>query len=185
VKDTKKKPHKPWLGDLGFPRKPATTWLNDIVVACLSLPRCLGGMGFAAFKANPDPKAAALFHIHQIGEAASRQPASVRRRYPAVDWEALAHLKERVGIPRDMGMTHRQVWGFIHKDAPALMERLADEESMRVAKIRLSDRGRLTIEHINRLLREGRRRSRRKAARAAAEAKAGRRKASPRRDGKK
>lgn len=54
-----KKPRKPWPGDLGFPRKPATTWLNDIVVACLSLPRCLEGMGFAAFKSSWVRKAAA------------------------------------------------------------------------------------------------------------------------------
>ncbi|MGC9985307.1 MAG: hypothetical protein ABSF35_16965 [Polyangia bacterium] len=71
------KARKPWGGDLGFPRKPASTWLNDIVVACLSLPLCLERMGFAAFKSSWVRQAAALHHIHQIGEAASRQPASV------------------------------------------------------------------------------------------------------------
>ena len=89
-----KKVRKPWLGDLTFPRKPATTWLNDIVVACLSLPGCLEGMGFAAFKASWERKSAALFHITQIGEAASRQPASARRRHPSIDWEALVHLDD-------------------------------------------------------------------------------------------
>jgi uncharacterized protein with HEPN domain len=163
---------KPWGGDISMPRKPETTWFNDIIVACLSLPECLQGMDFAAFKASPDRKAAAMWHIHQIGEAASRQPASVRKRYPTVDWEALIHLKEQVGIPRDMEMTHRQVWGFVRKDAPVILQKLADEEGLKVAEIRLRDHGRLTIKDINRLLREGRRRSRRKDARAAAEARA-------------
>ncbi len=161
---------KPWGGDLGFPRKPVATWFNDIIVACLSLPEFLQGMDFAAFKASPDRKAAAMWHIHQIGEAASRQPASVRRRYPGVDWKALVHLKEQVGIPRDMEMTHRQVWDFVRKDAPAILQKLADEEGLKVAEIRLRDRGQLKIKDINRLLREGRRRSRRKTARAAAQA---------------
>ena len=161
---------KPWGGDISMPRKPETTWFNDIIVACLSLPQCVEGMGFAAFKASPDRKAAAMWHIHQIGEAASRQPASERRRYPTVDWKALVHLKEQVGIPRKMEMTHRQVWGFVHKDAPDILQKLSDEEGLKVAETRLRDHGRLTIKDINRLLREGRRRSRRKAARAAAEA---------------
>ena len=67
---------KPWFGDLGFSRKPATTWFNDILVACLSLPGCLEGMDFAAFRASLVRQAAALRHIIQIGEAASRQPVS-------------------------------------------------------------------------------------------------------------
>jgi uncharacterized protein with HEPN domain len=167
---TRAKTRKPWGGDISMPRKPETTWFNDILVACMSLPEFLQGMDLAAFKASPDRKAAALFHINQIGEAASRQPASVRRRYPAIDWEALAHLKERVGIPRDMEMTHRQVWGFIRKEAPAILQKLADEEGLKVAEIRLHESEHLSIKEINRLLREGRRRSRRKIARAAAEA---------------
>jgi uncharacterized protein with HEPN domain/predicted RNase H-like HicB family nuclease len=165
-----KKSRKPWGGDLGFPRKPVTTWFNDIIVACLNLQGCLEGMGFAAFKASWSRQAAALHHIHQIGEAAAHQPASVRRQYRDVNWKALVHPKERTGIPRDLEMSPREIWNFVREDAPALLTKLADDEGLLVAQRRLRDRDRLSIKEINRLLREGRRRSKRKAARAAAEA---------------
>jgi uncharacterized protein with HEPN domain/predicted RNase H-like HicB family nuclease len=156
----------PWGGALRFPRKPATTWFNDIIVECLNLPQCAEDMDFAAFKASRPRQAAALRHIHQIGDAASRQPADVKRQYRAVDWKALIRLKKRTAR-----MTPREIWEFVRKIAPTLLEKLADEEGLLVAQKRFRDRDRLlSIADINRLLREGRRRSKRKAARAAAEA---------------
>ena len=140
-----KKSRKPWGGDLGFPRKPVTTWFNDILVACLNLPGCLKGMGFAAFKASWSRQAAALHHIHQIGEAASRQPVSVRRQHRDVDWKALVKLKRRTGFPRDLEMTPREIWNFVCEDAPALLTKLADDEGLLVAQRRLRDRDRLSI----------------------------------------
>jgi uncharacterized protein with HEPN domain/predicted RNase H-like HicB family nuclease len=158
---TMKNKDKPWGGGLRFPRKPATTWINDVLVDCLSLLQCLEDMDFTAFKASRPHQAAALRHIHQIGVAAVHQPAS-----RAVDWKALIRLKERTAR-----MAPREIWNFVRKDVPALLDKLADSEGLLVARKRLRDRDRLlSIEEINRLLREGRRRSRRKAARAAAEA---------------
>ena len=153
---------------LRFPLKPATTWLNDIIVECLNLPQCVEDMDFTAFKASRPHQAAALRHTHQIGVAASHQPASVRRQYRAVDWKALIRLKERTAR-----MTPREIWEFVRKGVPTLLEKLADDEGLLVAQKRLRDRDRLlSIKDINRLLREGRRRSRRKAEREAAEARA-------------
>jgi predicted RNase H-like HicB family nuclease len=123
-------------------------------------------MDFAAFRASRAHQAAALRHIHKIGEAAAHQPADVKRLYRGVDWEALIRLMKRT--PR---MTPREIWNFVRKDAPALLEKLADNEGLLVARKRLRDRDRLlSIKDINRLLREGRRRTRRKAEREAAEA---------------
>jgi uncharacterized protein with HEPN domain/predicted RNase H-like HicB family nuclease len=156
----------PWGGALRFPRKPATTWFNDIILSCLNLPQCAEDTDFAAFKASRQRQAAALRHIRQIGDAASRQPADVKRQYRAVDWKALIRLKERTAR-----MTPKEIWEFVRKVAPTLLEKLADDEGLLVAQKRFRDRDRLlSIEDINRLLREGRRRSKRKAARAAAEA---------------
>ena len=47
------------------------------------------------------------------------------------------------------------MWGFVRKDAPAILQKLADEEGLKVAGIRLRDHGLLKIKDINRLLREG------------------------------
>jgi uncharacterized protein with HEPN domain/predicted RNase H-like HicB family nuclease len=161
-----KSENKPWGGALRFPRKPATTWFNDIIVNCLSLPQCVEDMDFTAFKASRPRQAAALRHIHQIAEAAFRQPAGVKRRHRGVDWKALIRLKKRTAR-----MTPREIWEFVRKGVPTLLEKLADDEGLLVAQKRFRDRDRLlSIKDINRLLREGRRRSRRKAARAASEA---------------
>ena len=156
----------PWGGALRFPRKPATTWFNDIILSCLNLPQCAEDTDFAAFKASRQRQAAALRHIRQIGDAASRQPADVKRQYRAVDWKALIRLKERTAR-----MTPKEIWEFVRKVAPTLLEKLADDEGLLVAQKRFRDRDRLlSMADINRLLREGRRRSKRKAAREAAEA---------------
>jgi uncharacterized protein with HEPN domain/predicted RNase H-like HicB family nuclease len=153
---------------LRLPRKSVAVWFNDILVGSLSLPQCAEGMDFAAFRASRPHQAAALRHIREITEAASRQPADVKRQHRAVDWKALIQLKER-----KTRMTAREIWKFIREGVPALLEELADDEGLMVARKRLRDRDRLlSITAINRLLREGRRRSRRKAARAAAEARA-------------
>ena len=167
AEERKNSKNKPRGGALRFrlrpPRKPATTWINDILVACLSLSQCLEDMDFAAFRASRPHQAAALRHTREIGVAAAHQPASVRRQR-TVDWKALIQLKEARMAPRE-------IWNFVSKDAPALLEKLADTEGLLVARKRLRDRDRLlSIKDINRLLREGRRRSRRKAEREAAEA---------------
>jgi len=166
-----KSKNKPRGGGLSFPRlrlprKSVVVWFNDILVGALSLPQCAEGMDFAAFRASRPHQAAALRHIREITEAASRQPADVKRQHRGVDWKALIRLKER-----KTRMTAKEIWEFIRKGVPALLGELADDEGLLVARKRLRDRDRLlSTKDINRLLREGRRWSRRRAARAAAEA---------------
>jgi uncharacterized protein with HEPN domain/predicted RNase H-like HicB family nuclease len=108
-----KKPHKPWLGDLVLAPKPASAWFNDILIACKRLPHCLEGVSFARFSASRPHQDAAMRHIQQIGEAASRQPTRVRLRHPAVDWSALVRLKKMIGLRGSPTMTPRQIWDFV------------------------------------------------------------------------
>lgn len=112
-KSVAKKPHKPWLGDLVLTPKPASAWFNDILIACKRLPQCLEGVSFAKFSASRPHQDAAMRHIQQIGEAASRQPTRVRLRHPAVDWSALVRLKKMIGLRGSPTMTPRQIWDFV------------------------------------------------------------------------
>ena len=112
-KSVAKKPHTPWLGDLVLTPKPASAWFNDILIACKRLPQCLEGVSFAKFSASRPHQDAAMRHIQQIGEAASRQPTRVRLRHPAVDWSALVRLKKMIGLRGSPTMTPRQIWDFV------------------------------------------------------------------------
>ena len=112
-KSVAKKSHKPWLGDLVLTPKPASAWFNDILIACKRLPQCLEGVSFAKFSASRPHQDAAMRHIQQIGEAASRQPTRVRLRHPAVDWSALVRLKKMIGLRGSPTMTPRQIWDFV------------------------------------------------------------------------
>ncbi len=148
-----KKPHKPWLGDLVLTPKPASAWFNDILIACKRLPQCLEGVSFAKFSASRPHRDAAMRHIQQIGEAASRQPTRVRLRHPAVDWKALVRFKKMIGLRGSPTMTPRQIWDFV-LESPRLekwlretwtkaereaAEARADARDVRIAERQIAD----------------------------------------------
>jgi uncharacterized protein with HEPN domain/predicted RNase H-like HicB family nuclease len=152
-KSVAKKPHKPWLGDLVLTPKPASAWFNDILIACKRLPQCLEGVSFAKFSASRPHQDAAMRHMQQIGEAASRQPTRVRLRHPAVDWSALVRLKKMIGLRGSPTMTPRQIWDFV-LEIPRLekwlretwtkaereaAEARADARDVRIAERRLAE----------------------------------------------
>jgi uncharacterized protein with HEPN domain len=171
-----KKSHKPWGGDLVLTPKPASAWFNDMLIACKRLPECLEGLNFAKFSSDRLHQDAAMRHIQQIGEAASRQPTRVRLRHPAVDWRALVHFKKMIGLRGKPTMTPKQIWDFVHKDVPELEKNLrrrwtkaereaaearADARDARIAERRLAEfeAGRVRAipsAEFKRLLREGR-----------------------------
>ena len=109
---SKKKSHKPWGGDLVLGPKPASAWFNDMLIACKRIPECLEGLNFAKFSASRLHQDAAMRHIWQIGEAASRQPTKIRLRHPAVDWKALVRFKKMIGLRGSPMMNPKQIWDF-------------------------------------------------------------------------
>ncbi|MGA7743521.1 MAG: HepT-like ribonuclease domain-containing protein [Polyangia bacterium] len=171
-----KKSHKPWGGDLVPTPKPAGAWFNDMLIACKRLSECLEGLNFAKFSSDRLHQDAAMRHIWQIGEAASRQPTRVRRRHPAVGWSALVYFKKMIGLRGSPTITPRQIWDFVHKDVPELEKNLrrrwtkaereatearADARDARIAERRLAEfeAGRVRAipsAEFKRLLREGR-----------------------------
>ena len=66
-----------------------------------------------------------------IGEAAKRVPDDVRQRYSAVDWRAMAGLRDRL-IRGYFGIDHDLVWDVIVNKVPELrreMERILGQNA--------------------------------------------------------
>jgi uncharacterized protein with HEPN domain len=70
-------------------------WLADIVTAADTIARSLADQSFDTFLDDPDARDATLYRLIVIGEAVSRLPPELRRRYPEIPWQAVVGFRNR------------------------------------------------------------------------------------------
>ncbi|MCU0574532.1 MAG: DUF86 domain-containing protein [Syntrophobacteraceae bacterium] len=86
------------------------------------------------FLRDPTLKRAFVRSIEIIGEASRKVPAGPRNRYPAVNWKAMAGMRDRL-IHDYFGVDHEIVWDVVENKIPDLrqdiQEILEQEDAIR------------------------------------------------------
>jgi uncharacterized protein with HEPN domain len=116
--------HKEWYSARCEP----CLWIADIIEACERLTKLVKEVDFATFAASVRLTAEAQLHLyHHVGEGAKRQSPEARKRFPGVDWARLDKFSDdnetgTWGWPQ--APTPKEIWKFIHDEAPTLVEKL-------------------------------------------------------------
>lgn len=78
------------------------------------------------FKENPMIQDAVIRRIETIGEAAKQLSSETMDRYPGVQWQDIAGMRDRL-IHKYFGVDLEQVWQTVQKDIPELEEKIEKE----------------------------------------------------------
>jgi uncharacterized protein with HEPN domain len=79
------------------------------------------GLDKQEFVRDETLKRAFVRSIEVIGEAAKRVPDDFRRKYPPIDWRAMAGMRDRL-IHAYFGIDYDIVWDVVANKAPSLRQ---------------------------------------------------------------
>ena len=82
------------------------------------------GLSYEAFAADETLRRAFVRSLEIIGEAAKKVPADFRASHPAVDWRAMAGMRDRL-IHNYFGVDLELVWDVVQTRIPALREQIS------------------------------------------------------------
>ncbi len=104
-------------------------FLLDMQEACEKVMRYCQGMTLADFTNDSLTRDAVLRNLFIIGEAAKKIPAKVRQQHPAVEWKAMAGLRD-VLAHAYFALDDDTLWDIVRNEVPALLrevERMQEE----------------------------------------------------------
>lgn len=82
------------------------------------------GLPFEAFLADETLRRAFVRSLEIIGEAAKKVPDDFRAAHPAVEWRAMAGMRDRL-IHDYFGVDFELVWDVVQKRIPQLRDQIA------------------------------------------------------------
>lgn len=82
------------------------------------------GLTYGEFAADETRQRAFVRSLEIIGEAAKKVPETFRAQYPAVEWRAMAGMRDRL-IHDYFGVDYELVWDVIQKRIPELRNQVS------------------------------------------------------------
>ncbi len=99
-------------------------YLRHILVEADYLIGRSSGLSFEEFVADDTLRRAFVRSLEIIGEAAKKVPEEFRALRPAVEWRAMAGMRDRL-IHGYFGVDFELVWDVVQKRVPELRDQLA------------------------------------------------------------
>ncbi len=98
-------------------------YLRHIVVEADYLISRAAGLSFESFVSDETVRRAFVRSLEVIGEAAKKVPESFRAQYAAVEWRAMAGMRDRL-IHDYFGVDYELVWDVVQNRIPELRRQL-------------------------------------------------------------
>jgi uncharacterized protein with HEPN domain len=99
-------------------------YLRHILVEADYLVSLRLDLQFENFMADETLRRAVVRSLEIVGEASKKLPLAVRAQYPAVEWKAMAGMRDRL-IHDYFGVDYELVWDVLQNRIPELRDQIA------------------------------------------------------------
>ncbi len=98
-------------------------YLNDMLECIEKIEEYMKNVTEDEFSGNAQLRDAVMRRLEIIGEAAKNMPASIRNKYPEVEWKKVAGMRD-VLIHVNFDEVLERIWIVVKKELPELKEKV-------------------------------------------------------------
>lgn len=97
--------------------------VRDILEAMFEIQNFTQGMDYETFRQDPKSIRAVEMNFIIIGEAANQIPEEIEERYPAIPWNLMRAMRNRI-VHVYFNVDERLMWDTVQDDLPPLIPEL-------------------------------------------------------------